>query len=357
MKYAYCIAMLGGLTCTWQAAADELQPLYKGKPLSYWLDRVQKAESDTEQSIAANAISAFGTDAKPAIPKLIEMLDDRSEEFRTMILGVLRGLGPHAKSAVPQLVKLLKERKAGDPEVVMWVLQAIGPDAKEAIPVLMDSLHDEKLLKYAVQTLCSIGPEAKVGIPEIRNAIKRARGNSAISVASLVRPLSNLGTDVVPLLIECLKDDPPVQCASADALAAMGQSARDAIPDLKKLVRHKTPEVRFAVANALWEIAKDSEAITIYCELLSVDQQSGYDSRRGVSELHPLGPTTPLGPSLFDRSVEALGKIGPAAKAALPALKEFGKPSKEGVVYYLTSTQWSALEVAIKKIEPSEAGK
>jgi len=337
MKYAYCIAMLGGLTCTWHAAADEIQPLYKGKPLSYWLDRVQKAESDTEQTLAADAVKAFGPDAKPAIPKLVEMLDDRSVHFRNMICEVLRELGPHAKSGVPQLVKLLREKKARDPEDVMLVLQAIGPDAKEAIPVLMDNLHDEKLLKYAVQTLCSIGPEAKVAIPEIGKAIKRARGNSAISVKSLVWPLSNLGTDVVPLLIECLKDDPPVQCASAEALAAMGQPARVAIPDLKRLARHKTPEVRFAVANALWEIAKDSESITIYCELLTVDPQSSN--------------------VVLTWSVEALGKIGPAAMTALPALKEFGKPSKEGVVYYLSSTQWSALEEAIKRIESSETGK
>ena len=117
----------------------------------------------------------------------------------------------------------------------------------------------------------------------------------------------------------------------------MGQSARDAIPELKKLARHKTPEVRFAVANALWEIARDPESIIIYCELLSVDPQSN--------------------DVVFTRSVVALGKIGPAAKAALPALKEFGKPSKDGVVYYLWSTQWSALEEAIKKIESSETEK
>src|SRR5262249_31933569 len=118
------------------ALAQNPEPRYKGKPLAYWVQRLQKAEADKDQAAAARAIEAFGPDAVPAIPALIEMLDDRSPEFRNLVAGVLCRLGPDAKSAVPELIKQLQEKRAREPRLVMEILGFIGPDAKDAVPLL-----------------------------------------------------------------------------------------------------------------------------------------------------------------------------------------------------------------------------
>jgi hypothetical protein len=75
------LAILGGLLCTPVPAEEPRKPRYEGKPLSYWIERLQKCENNVDRCAAAEAIKAFGPDAVSAVPALVEMLDDRSEEL------------------------------------------------------------------------------------------------------------------------------------------------------------------------------------------------------------------------------------------------------------------------------------
>jgi HEAT repeat protein len=186
-----------------QADAGKTEPTYKGRPLAYWLDRLQTAPTDETQLEAANAIAAFGADAEPAVPRLVELLNDRSREYRWLIAG--NALGPiakNAKSAVPAMIRLLEEKRAYDPILVIEVLGNVGPKAKDAVPCLQKELKsenaeiglaaaralwsvskhpdvvptlvslvkDERLESFyvAVHLLGEIGPEAKSALPALR---------------------------------------------------------------------------------------------------------------------------------------------------------------------------------------------
>ena len=187
------------------AAAQKSEPLYKGKPLAYWVERLKKGEADKDQAAAARAIQAFGPDALPAIPALIEMLDDRSPEFRNMVAGVLCSLGPNAKSAVPELIKQLKEKRAYEPRLVMEILGFIGPDAKDSVPLLTKSLEDPVSRDVAIEALCNIGPASKEAIPAIRRLALDAiatREKDPKAPVFFLEELHKLGPDVVPLLLE-----------------------------------------------------------------------------------------------------------------------------------------------------------
>jgi HEAT repeat protein len=223
------------------ADAGQIEPKYKGKPLAYWVDRLQSAPTDEEQHKAAEAIAAFGADADTAVPKLVEMLDDRSPEFRGLISGVLATIGVDAKSVVPAMMKLLKEKRARHPELVIEILQEAGPKAKDAVPVLTETLANEKLTKPAIRALRAIGPAAK-----------------------------------------------------------------DSVPHLMKMLDRGDAEVRFESARALWNIAKHPKAVPALISILeNVDK--GIDTE------------------IFLQAIDALGEIGPDAKAALPALRMHSK--------------------------------
>ena len=231
------------------------------------------------------------------------MLDDRSERFRGLVASVLCKLGPAARSAAPILMQLLKEKKARSPELVIQILDRIGPDPKAVLPILTAALEDASLCDEALKAICNLGPTARDAIPAIERAIRNARANGKNRVYasfSLIDPLANLGGEVVPLLLEFLKEeDADFQSRSAYALGKIGPAAREAVPALTKILGHEDPSVRRDAARALWCIRKDVAGVPVLTALLK--EEARY---------------------LAEPAAQSLGDMGPAAKASLPALRE-----------------------------------
>jgi HEAT repeat protein len=311
------------------ALAQQREPLYEAKPLAYWVERLQKADTDRDQAAAARAIQAFGPDAGPAIPVLVEMLDDRSPEFRNMIAGVLCGLGPHAKSAVPELIKQLKEKRAREPRLGMEVLGFIGPDAKDAVPLLAKALDDPVSRDVAVEALCNIGPASKEAIPAIRRIALEAvagkernpQATTPQAVPFFLDQLHNLGPDVVPLLMEMLDGYGAEGRAQAlKELAKLGPAGAKAAPRVAPLLKHEKPDIRRDAAITLWKVEKNVTAIPVLAALLKEE-----DANLAMS------------------AVRALGEIGPDARGALPAIKE--------LLGHADMTLQTVAKAAIKKVE------
>ena len=83
----------------------------------------------------STGIGLFGRDAKAAVPRLVERLDDSSRNVRSKIAWALGRIGPAAKSAVPKLVEMVEDddRVEGRPlvrtvgEMVRAALWQIDP--------------------------------------------------------------------------------------------------------------------------------------------------------------------------------------------------------------------------------------
>lgn len=339
MKHHYFSAFVSFLLlgfCSEAPAQERPAPKYAGKPLSYWMERFQKSEKDEELFGAAEAIKAFGADASPAVLKLVEMLDDRSEQYRQLVGDILCAIGPAANSAVPALIRSLREKTARSPEVVISILGAIGPGAKDAVPVLVTAIEARpatwKQNVPAVEALCNIGPAAKEGIPAIRRLVLEVNGHRVQGLFevrlsySFLNWVPMLGSDGIALLVELLSDqNTNLQCASAEALRLAGAKSKVAVPRLTEKMQHKDPEVRVAAASALWEIGHDLTVLPVLVALAKQDK-------------------TFTGSS----AAEKLGEIGPDAKSVLPEL-----------IRALTSHQGDANAIlrAIEKIDPEEAKK
>jgi len=286
------------------SAQEKPEARYKGKPLAYWVQRLQKSKSDQGQKEAAEAIKAFGTDAGPAVPELIQLLGDHSDGFRSMVKDLLCALGPTAKTAAPGLVKSLKEGSWLDPRDAVEILGAIGPEAKDAVPVLTATLNkNRELCGVVIEALCQIGPAAKETLPDIRRAIRDVlaqKDKYYWASSTLLRPLSGLGPEAVPLLLEFLDEkDADGKSACAEALGKIGPAAKRAVAKLEELLKHEAPFVRRDAACALWRIDKNPAVIPVLIALL--------DEHVDL---------------LIEPAVNMLGEIGPEAKGALPALRE-----------------------------------
>jgi HEAT repeat protein len=124
---------------------------------------------------AIRGLAHCGTAAAPAVPRLIELLQDRDSEIRWNAARTLGLIGPQAKAAVPALISALK--KDDDPLVREHAAEAlgdIGPDAKDAVEPLTAALKDPdaRVRRDAVRSLGQIGPSAKSAVADVQRLLK-----------------------------------------------------------------------------------------------------------------------------------------------------------------------------------------
>ncbi len=243
------VAFLGVII--WQACCTH-EPVYQGKPLSFWLEGCDpgninhahlKGQSPPTWSQANAAIREIGTNA---IPTLLRMLEQPDSRFKLIIIKLLQkqhfikaplapvnhnlnayfgfvALGSRASNAVPRLIEIFDRDPAPVPQqAVPAILGGFGPAAAQAVPAL---------LRAVTHT----------------NAI--VRGN-AIYALRQIYAASNL---VVPALIKCLSDpDARVRALAARSLGSCGRDAQSAVPALIQLW-HKEPPT--PASN--WEVSLD----------------------------------------------------------------------------------------------------
>jgi HEAT repeat protein len=104
------VALISASTASAQAkpTTKSNDPVADGRPLSRWI-RDLKAESPQTRNAAAYEIAGMGPAAAPAVPALIEALDDPVAAVRFPVTVALKEIGPAAKAAVPRLQKMMAE--------------------------------------------------------------------------------------------------------------------------------------------------------------------------------------------------------------------------------------------------------
>ena len=91
-----------------QAAAAPNDPVTDGRRLSEWVGDL-KADAPQVRNAAAYEISGLGPAAAPAVPALIQALDDPAASVRYPVTVALGEIGPAAAEAVPRLKKMMDE--------------------------------------------------------------------------------------------------------------------------------------------------------------------------------------------------------------------------------------------------------
>ena len=103
-------ALVLGLTSSaWAQGAAAKEPVADGRTLSQWVTELKTGVAPQTRNAAAYEISGMGPAAAPAVPALIEALDDPAPSVQFPVLVALGEIGPAAKSAVPKLKKMMDE--------------------------------------------------------------------------------------------------------------------------------------------------------------------------------------------------------------------------------------------------------
>lgn len=228
-------------------------------------------QSDPRVRLAAVQILArIGAAGKGLVPLAIPALGDMEPRIRQMAMIFLASIPPMDLAPhVPGLVKRLKD--ADSPQLRARLIDLLGdiggPEAAEVMGEAAGSPEPADLCNAAVSALAALGPAGKAGVPGLIKLLGDAKAPSELRVGAI------------------------------DALARIGDPA--AVPALLARVSDPDPEVRRLAVRSLGAFSPPSpETVTRLSEILQKD-------RDGVMKI---------------RALQALARLGPAAKPALPAV-------------------------------------
>jgi HEAT repeat protein len=114
-----------------QASSNKGEPVADGRPLSEWIADL-KAPAPQTRNAAAYEIAGLGPAGAPAVPALIELLDDEMPAVRFPATVALGEIGPAAAAAIPRLKQVVEEDF--NDEVAAAARRAIKRIRPQALP-------------------------------------------------------------------------------------------------------------------------------------------------------------------------------------------------------------------------------
>jgi HEAT repeat protein len=204
---------------------------------------------------------------------------------------------PDPATTFAYLSGVLKDSKKGAHARVRAArgLGKLGATSPEVVPVLIGLLRekDEVLRRSAAEALGKIGPAAKGAVPALLEAF----------------------------------EDPSIREAAARALGDVGPEARTAISRLVAALKDANTDTRAEIAGALLKIGPAAEeTLVTIVEALRNPQRPPLIDRipRGALTLNEAALMLRLASyeEPLREAVVRLGRMGPAARAAIPVLRE-----------------------------------
>jgi HEAT repeat protein len=262
-------------------------------------------QDDPRRRIAASlTICAMGPPAKEVLPALIEALRVSDlDTRRPALMNALLCLSVEAKPAMPLMLEFLDDADFHTQYWACRVFGAIGPEAQVAVPKLL---------------------------PLVRKGVTSVRRNAA---AALGRIGPGIGPEGLETLIQALNDPmQPVREEAAIALGRLGEFAKPAVVPLEELLKDEsTFAARSKGAEALWRLAPDSPTPL---RVLLVQVQSEEEAETAARVLGQIGnqlnaadPLTQLLDSPQPRTrihaAWALGLMGQNTERATAVLEAF----------------------------------
>lgn len=375
----------------WSVRSEAVQAFEKSKqldgPLVLAVSRMLKDPVRALRRQAAQTIGKLGQRGRPAVFALVDALGDQSEGVCKDAAIALGKLGPHASGAVSALLRLALDDP--DDEIRNTALEAlggVGPKARGAVPALIDlfektAWHDVHKYVPICKALGGIGPSAFRAAPTLRAQLPKmprtrkdnaptteialggvkikgldTRRDKLLAIAGALGRIGDDSPDAILILLRDIEDRGISEAReSASALAEFGPSARIIFSDLLSLLRKEEhPFTKGDIARLMASIGPGRvEDVRAVLELLP--KSSIFEGEHLAKALYLVDPDlakatpaliTACDANSFDmraRVLVALGRIGPAAKEAIPLLSRSLNKDEPFPVRF--SAAWSLVQI------------
>lgn len=318
----------------------------RGAPAIPTLVELLEDATPAVRARAASSLGLIGTEAKAAMPAMVPLLADPDVKVcwdtRQALLDLCWGasdagcdLSPEATAVVPVLIELLAHERADTRRTAAHVLGALGPYATAAVPALLGLLEDEDecVRDGATGALARIGSETPDAVPlgKLTDLLRHDDEGVREAASGTLSRMGAGAIPAVPVALELLKDpDPGIRADAAGLLGCIGADAETAVPALTALLEEEDFGVLYQAIYALGAFGAAAEPAVAILAKLTAHEQAGVISARTLAEIGPAAKAAV--PALVERlqderswirssAAHGLGGIGPEAAVAIPALE------------------------------------
>jgi len=211
---------------------------------------------------AAGELVRLGTNAWPAVPTLIGLLDRKDHECSFAAASVLARISAPSHPLWPEFAKPLK----GNSKPVFILRYLIF--GRNSYLRAYDAAHR----RFAIAALGAIGPAAAAAYPELMEFFKYGEDQEMRGLALHAAARIDTGK-TLPLLKDTLKNEAEWPQVSASAAMTLAEVAPDD-PETRKLLRAALQDsrslARIGAGRALWRLkAPASEVLPVMTDLLN----------------------------------------------------------------------------------------
>jgi HEAT repeat protein len=274
-------------------------------------DALAACLNDTNPSTRQLAALALGTGSAPAVPNLIEALDERQPA--SIRITAASGLSRAGANATPAIEPLAKCLDSSD-ELLRWhAAFALSKIGSPALPLLMTKLASADPVGQcaALNALGWIGLAAGTAIEAIKRLSFSTSTTLRFAACSALIRITGDSSAGLPAMLTALDDrDESVRFAAVQRIGEVGHLTQSSAPRILQSLSDPSPSVRAAAALTLARIdAKGPEVVQALARLLR-DPDAEVQAAAGI----------------------ALSNLGKDAESALPQLRSMQNASDARVV-------------------------
>jgi HEAT repeat protein len=281
------------------------------------------AITDDNQRVRGNvglALALMKPDPPEIMPLLGALLRDYRSDVRISAIYIAQKLGPAGKEAVPAILAALKDPNSDVQRAAAEALVQIAPGSSEIGTALINALKEssESNRFYIALALARTDPRTTQVAPEL---IKALRSGSEPERKSAVEALGAMGRPVVPSLAITLQDENLfARRGAVEALLAIGADAYEAQQDLVGALRDQDASVREDAARTLGKLGPAAKDAVPPLVRLAEELQIRLQVVAAESEQKGTDPKLTPWSEEFEAVAAALGDLGPIAKNGAPVL-------------------------------------
>jgi HEAT repeat protein len=341
------------------AALGELRPR-SDEAIESLIHALGDEDAEVRQ-LAAAALEEIGPSARSAADRLAESLDDEESDVRKAAIRALKRTGA-ATAVVPAITKVLDDKNEEVRIEALLALSSFGREASTAIPQVILRVHDRHdwVKTAAIEALAKIA-SADVAVPAIIELVRFPNHEVRRRVAEDLAAIGPAAAKAVPQLARQLTrdDDDEVRMAMADALGAIDRGSDAAIGALTQALSDDHAYVRTHAAMALGQIGPKARQAVLGLLALLDDGEARTAAALAVVEIDQrLDAAMPVlldalddpGPWAASQAAYNIGRIGPAAKAAVPKLLAMLEDDETGMAAEALGKLGEAAAPALPKL-------